>query len=191
MERDRQHGADLVACPDDLGHHARGRQRDAPPRQRQPFAVGDDLHRRLDVVEIVERLAHAHEHHVGDVAPADGRSRSGGERLGPLAQPVAGDEHLAHDLARRQVAHQLLGAGMAEAAGERAADLAGDAQGAAVLLGDIDRLDLMPAAVRVRRKPEQPLAGAVRRHLLDGHLRPGEGELPVEAGRARPWRYRS
>src|SRR4029078_4473399 len=70
---------------------------------------------------------------------------------------------MADDLARCEIAHQALRAGMAKRAGERAADLARDAERAAILFGDIDGLDLLAVG-----QPEQPFARAVDRDLL-GH----------------------
>src|SRR3546814_15149722 len=55
---------------------------------------------------------------------------------------------------------------MAELAGEGAADLAGDAERAAVFLGDVDRLDLLAVG-----KAEQPLARAVLGDLGQGDVR--------------------
>ena len=56
---------------------------------------------------------------------------------------------------------------------ERAADLARDAQGAALGLGDVDRLDLGRLALApLRRQPQQPLARAVDRDLLGDDLGP-------------------
>ena len=52
---------------------------------------------------------------------------------------------------------------MAERTGERAANLRGNAQRAAILFGDIDDLDLMPAC-----DPHQIFARAIGRDLL-GH----------------------
>ena len=63
---------------------------------------------------------------------------------------------------------------MAEAAGERAADLGGDADGAAVLLGDVDGLDLLAVA-----EAEQPLAGGVGAGLLGGDRRAADDEALV------------
>src|SRR4029078_4505292 len=60
---------------------------------------------------------------------------------------------------------------MAEGAGQRASDLARDAERAAVLLGDIDRLHLLAVI-----EPEQPFAGALDRDLLRHDLRPFERE---------------
>ncbi len=45
-------------------------------RQRQAVAVGGDQQCRLDVLEIVERLAHAHHHHIGDLAAFVGNDRA-------------------------------------------------------------------------------------------------------------------
>ena len=88
--------------------------------------------------------------------------------------------HLADDLACGQIAHELLRAGVAEAAGQRAADLARNAQGAAVFLGDIDGLDLLPAAARVGGEPQQPFAGAVGGNLLGDDLKPADAEMLVQ-----------
>ena len=65
-------------------------------------------------------------------------------RLGarPIADAIAGEQDLADDLRHLEVAHQALRAGVAERAGERAADLARDAQGATVDLGYVDGFDL-------------------------------------------------
>ena len=175
-----------------LRHDARGRDGDAPPRQRQAVAVGEDADRVDDVVEVVERLAHAHEDDVRDEALALGRqqalrARALRERLArPVAEPVAGDDRLRRDLLRRQVAHEPLRAGVAEGAGQRAADLARDAERAAVALGDIDALDLGAAVARARRRhADQPLAGAVLRDLLGDDLgtieRVGFGERAAQA----------
>ena len=43
------------------------------------------------------------------------------------------------------------------------------------------------AAASSRRKPQQPLAGAVGRHLLRHHLRTRQGEALRQAPRAGPW----
>src|SRR3546814_6977225 len=56
-------------------------------------------------------------------------------RRRPFAEVIARHHDLADDLGRCEVAHQALGAGVAELAGEGAADLAGDAERAAILLG--------------------------------------------------------
>jgi len=87
--------------------------------------------------EIVERLAHAIIDDVGDErSPCVGKpsplARSASQ---PITEAIARDHDLADDLAGREVAHEPLRAGVTERAGERAADLAGDAKRAAVGLG--------------------------------------------------------
>jgi hypothetical protein len=91
----------------------------------------------------------------------------------PFAEPVARDHDLIDDLGGGEIAHEPLGAGVAEGAVERAADLARDAERAAVALRDIDALDLMRAlARRVRRQADEPFARAVGRNLLGDDLGP-------------------
>ena len=75
-------------------------------------AIGE---RVRDVVEIVERLAHAHHHDVGDEPALAGASRLSACGVGEIAEPVARHQELADDLLGRQVAHELLRAGVAEA----------------------------------------------------------------------------
>ena len=105
----------------------------------------------------------------------------------PVAETVARDHDLADDLAGREVAHQPLRAGVAERAGERATDLAGDAQRAAVGLGDVDAFDLVRALVQtfaraLAGQPQKPFARAVDRDLLGNDFRAREREVPIEAG---------
>src|SRR5579871_6290061 len=90
---------------------------------------------------------------------------------GMVAEAVARDEDLADDLLGGEVADELLRPGVAEAAGERAADLRGDAKRAAPFLGDVDRLDLDRPAGAARREAEQPFARAVLRDLLGDDFR--------------------
>ncbi len=120
-----------------------------------------------DVLVIVERLAHPHEHDVGDHAAVTRRR--------PLADGIARQHELADDLAGLEVAHELLRAGMAELAGERAADLRGDAQGAAVLLRNVHGLDEIAVG-----EPQEPLARAVRGLLVAHGHGTGEREVPLE-----------
>ena len=116
------------------------------------------------MVEIVERLAHAHQHDIGDLALRIGKAAwVGCLGAGPVTEPVAGERDLSHDLARGQIAHETLRAGVTERAGERAADLARNAKCAAVLFGDVDGLDLLAVG-----EAKQPFARAVDRDLL-GH----------------------
>src|SRR4029450_8093114 len=99
----------------------------------------------------------------------------------PVAEAVACEHDLAHDLAGGEIAHQALCSGMAERAGERAADLARDAERAAVSLGDVDAFDLVRLlAGMLAGGAEEPLARAVDRGLLGHDLRPREREMRVE-----------
>ena len=184
MQRHREHHADLIAGARDVGHDARGRERDLALRDREPLVVGDHEKRVAHRLEVVERLAHAHHHDVGDEPAAVGRHDGAGRRRlsGPVAEPVAGDQDLTDDLAGGEIAHQPLGAGVAEAAIERAADLARDAQRAAPGLRDIDALDLVRPVAGFTGQPQQPFARAVDRDLLRHHLRPIEGEGALEFG---------
>ena len=160
-----------------------------------------------------DRLAHAHEHHVGDA------SRSAGH-LAARERAGAGDD-LLDDLGGRHVALQAALAGGAERAGHPAAGLAGDAHRHAVRVAHQHRLD-----ERAVEEPPQRLAGgapvglegAQRRHQRRqqggdqlvalrgrqvGHLgrvvdQPGEvvggqllGAEPGQAQRRRPASVRS
>ncbi len=83
--------------------------------------------------------------------------RSSGGR-GPFAERVARRHHLADDLAGIEIAHQALRPGMAELARQGAADLGGDAERAALLLGNVDAFRLLAVG-----EAQEPLARAVRR----------------------------
>ena len=100
------------------------------------------------------------------MAPGQSPSRSRASRIWPTISRG------------RQIAHQPLRAGVAERAGERAADLARDAQRAAIVFGDVDGLD-SPCR---RASAQQPFARAVDRHLLGDDLRPVEGEASRQLG---------
>src|SRR4030095_13433888 len=81
---------------------------------------------------------------------------------------------LADDLARREIAVEALLAGGTERAVERAAGLRRDAERAAVIFGNVDRLDRVGAA-----DVDQPLAGAVRsRRIADDPRRAGGDGRP-------------
>src|SRR3546814_10143721 len=75
------------------------------------------------------------------------------------------------DLARSQVADQLHRAGVAEAAVERAADLARHAQRPPIGVGDEHHFIILPV-----RRTEQPFARAVGGHLGLHHFRPPDDE---------------
>ena len=104
----------------------------------------------------------------------------------PFAERVAGEHDLADDLAGVEIADQPHRAGMAEAAIERAADLARDAQRAAVRVGDEHHLEIVAVG-----GAQQPFAGAVGRDLLDRRFRAGRSRSARRARRAAAWRCRS
>ena len=172
VQRHREIDAELRAGAVHHRHHAGGGQRDAPPRQADALVVHHDGHRLGDVLVIVQRLAHAHQH--------DGReqARRLAFRARPLAVAVARRHELADDLGGAQVAHQRLRAGVAEPAGQRAADLRGDADRAAILVpvGDVDGLRLLAVA-----EAEQEFAGVVGARLLGRDLGPPDHEPLREA----------
>ncbi len=116
--------------------------------------------------------------------PSAEQSRLPASPVGEVAEPVAGKQQLGEDFLSRQVAHQPLRAGVAEIASQRAAHLAGDAERAPALLGNVDGLDLDRASGAARREAQQPFAGAVVGDLLLDDLRPGDGEIRLEQGRA-------
>ncbi|ENN89629.1 hypothetical protein RHSP_37267 [Rhizobium freirei PRF 81] len=181
MQRDRQHDANLIAGAIDFRHDAGGRKRDAALRQGQAVAVGGDKQGRLDAVEIIERLAHAHHDDVADLASLsrhDGALRRFAIR--EITEPIARQQQLRQDLFCRQIAHQPLRAGMTEGTGERAADLARNAKRASALFRNIDGLDLDRTASAARREAQQPFAGAVVGDLLLDDLRTSDGEMRLQ-----------
>jgi hypothetical protein len=150
MQRDGQRDVGFVRDAEHLRHEARRTHRHAATRQVEAEVIHHDLRGRHDVAVIRERLAHAHEHDVGDHAVAVGR----------IAELAVGKPHLPDDFGGVEVAVETLLRRRAEAAVHLAADLARDAQRAATRLRDEHHLDRLAAL-----EPEQPLARAVRRHL--------------------------
>ena len=125
-----------------------------------PIPIADRIDRFRDIVQIVERFTHAHEHDIGQ-APVFHTAR-------PFLNRVAGNNDLAHNFLGGQIAHQLLRAGMTEGAIQRAADLARDAQSAGFAhIWDEDAL-----AFDTRLEPHQPFLSAVDRDLMVGEVWP-------------------
>ena len=174
METDGQQTADFRGGARNFRHHAAGGKRDAAAAQGDALVVHHHLHRVADIVEIVQGFPHAHQHDVRDQP----RFHLGHASDRPFAQIVARQHDLAHNLGRRQVAHQLLRAGVAEGTGQRAADLGRNAQRPAPLFGDIDRLHLMPAG-----NAHQIFARAVGADLAGNNLGQLNGKVP---GQPRP-----
>ena len=72
---------------------------------------------------------------------------------------------------------------MTERAIQRAADLGGNAQRAAIGFRNIDAFDFMRLFELVAaRQPQQPFAGAIVGNLLGGHLGARDGEMRIELG---------
>src|SRR4030067_706086 len=88
---------------------AGGAEGDAPPRQAIGHVIQHDFHGHDRVVEVQQRLAHAHHHDIGNDALA--------LRVAP--ERAVGGPHLADNLVRVEVAIEALGAGGAERATER------------------------------------------------------------------------
>jgi len=145
MDREREpHRRPLLRHAIDPGDPADRRDADVRVRESQ---IGEALARRQHVVEVHERLAHAHEDGVVD-------------RLLPAEM-----ERLVEDLRGGQVAAEAHRAGCAERAGQRAAGLARHAQGAAtVAVAHQDGLDGTPVMGL-----EQSLLGAIRGECLVDH----------------------
>ena len=125
VQAHRQRHRACIAQPVEGRDDARGRQRHAPARQPVGVVVEHDVHGGDDVVEVGERLAHAHHHDVGDRMPSlldPGRGRVVGK------QRTVRVPQLADDLGDAEVAVEALLAGRAERAVERAAGLRRDAQ---------------------------------------------------------------
>jgi len=109
MQRDRQHDAHFVAGADDVRHHARV---DSVMRRREmPMpSLSDAINSASRTAsKLYSGSPHPHHHHVGDEAAA-GR----GLAVGPVVETVARPPSLADDLAGGEIAHQPLGAGVAE-----------------------------------------------------------------------------
>jgi len=122
------------------------------------------------VVEVVQRLAHPHEHQVGGPAPGQGR----------------GAVDLLDDLPRRQVAAEAEGGRGAERAVERATDLRGDAEGQLVallvLVGDQHRLD-RPPVVGLEAQLARPVARGLDHRLAERHERVSALERAAQRAR--------
>ena len=158
VQGDREHGVGALAEFRDLGRDTGGGDSDAPAPDRDSVAVRDRVDRFGDVIQIVERLAHAHEDDIRQQAAFLGAR--------PFVQRVAGDQHLLDDFLGGEIAHEGLRAGMAEGAVEGAADLAGDAERAR--LADIRDIDAF--ALDAGAEAGQPFLGAVAGDLVVGDL---------------------
>ena len=116
VERDRQRELwSERGQATDAGHDARRRHGDVAGTQPEPVPVVERLDGGQDPVEVEQRLAHPHEHDVGQ----------------PLAvrdEAARGETDLVDDLGDLEVAPEPEFAGRAERAADRTAGLARDAQ---------------------------------------------------------------
>ena len=136
VQGDRQRNVDHIAEFIQRRHHAGGRQGHTTLGKAKAEIVEHDFHRRNDIVEVQQRLAHAHHYYVGNGTHAGGLHRADDLRRAP---------NLADNFGYPQVAVKALLGGGAEFALQRAAYLGGDAQGGAVFFRDIDGLDALIA----------------------------------------------
>jgi hypothetical protein len=117
VERDRQR--ELWTEPGeaaDAGDHARGRYRDVAGAEPEPTRVVQGLDRGQHPIEVEQRLAHPHEHDIGQPPAID-------------REAARGAADLVDDLRNGQIAPEPELAGCAERAADRATRLARDAQG--------------------------------------------------------------
>ena len=127
------------------------------------------------MIEIKQRLTHAHQHDIGDWSLTWVV-----ESLGPLfvyRQKPVYKPQLADDLGYRQIARKPLLAGRAKRAIYRAAGLCGNAQSATIVLGNEYRLNRIALAYI-----EQPLACTIARDAITNHRRDTNFRLVDENG---------
>jgi len=180
MQRHGQRAVHLFGELVDLRHETGRGQRHAATRDIEAEVVHQHADGGDDIAEIGERLAHAHQHHVGDAALAT--------RL--ETEFTVGEPDLADDLGGGEVAVEALLRRGAERAVEHAAHLRGDAERAAIGLGDEYRLEGLRGI-----GAQQPFAGAVRRGMRRddlGHLDLGvQRELGAEVARQVAHRFKA
>ena len=180
MERDRQRELRPERGePPDTGHDARGRDRDVARTQAEPASVVERLDGGQHPVEVEQRLAHAHEHDVGE--PLPGRD-----------QPARRRTDLVDDLGHLEVAPEAELTGCAERAADRAAGLARDAQRVALARSGPRRivhqngLDEGPVGQTVERLLGQPAVRPAHLGLGDGVEAEGHVERLAQRGRQGP-----
>src|SRR5690606_31229358 len=129
VEAHRQAVATLREELPNLGHHTHRGDGDPPRRDAEAGIVAEHVGGEQYGLEVVERLAHPHEDHVGGRRPAERAKvpRHRGELPG--------------DLVRLQVAGEAEPTRLAEDAAARAADLGGEADRRPAGVGDGHRLD--------------------------------------------------
>mmetsp|Transcript_12434 Transcript_12434/g.52067 ORF Transcript_12434/g.52067 Transcript_12434/m.52067 type:complete len:427 (-) Transcript_12434:1351-2631(-) len=164
VQRHRQRSGRLLQVPLNLRHQAGGGHCDFVSRKCQASRVRQHVHRGQHSVHVVQRLAHAHEHHVG------GFFSLAYVGAAPSARQAPRVHHLLDDLRGGEVLPQPHLGGEAELAVHRAPQLRRDAhRGASVGTGvgrDDHRLDDASAVFQA----VQHLPRAVRRRLDGFHL---------------------
>ncbi len=83
VQGDRQRNVDHIAEFIQRRHHAGGRQGYTTLGKAKAEIVEHDFHRRNDVVEVQQRLAHAHHYYVGNGTHAGGLHRADDLRRAP------------------------------------------------------------------------------------------------------------
>ncbi|CSJ25807.1 Uncharacterised protein [Shigella sonnei] len=122
------------------------RKRDATFRQAKTEIIKHDFHRRNDVVQVEQRLAHAHHHYVSDW-PLTGDFCCADDFRRP--------PHLADNFRHPQVAVKALLGGGTEFTLQRTPHLRRDAERGTVVFRDIHRFDALIA------NGDRPFNGAV------------------------------
>ena len=121
----QRHVADFAELVDHR-HQTGSGQGDALVGQAESKIVAHHAHRTHDIVEVKQRLAHAHHHDVGQLAL----------QMRHVAQMPGGNEYLTDDFRGRKIAIETLRPGRTERAGQAATDLRRHAQRAARGFGD-------------------------------------------------------
>ena len=168
MQRDRQGDIGDIAKAIDFRDHSRGAQCYPALGEAVAIVVEHNIHSIDHIVEIHQRFAHTHHHHIGDLARVFQVE---------LVKGFRGDPQLANNFRGGQVAVKALLAGGAETAVQCAANLGGDTEGSAIPLRDIDHFDTAAAI-----HSNQPFAGAIHRVLHTDNLWQGNFSHFAETG---------
>ena len=114
VQRNRQRNVDHVAEFIQRRYHAGGRQGHAAFGETKTEVIQHDFHRRNDIVEVQQRLAHTHHYHVGNWTHAGSLHRADDFRRAP---------DLADNFGNAQVTVEALLSGGAEFTFQRTANL--------------------------------------------------------------------
>ncbi|RMT72361.1 hypothetical protein ALP42_05570 [Pseudomonas savastanoi pv. nerii] len=156
VQRQGQGNVDMLGKLIDHRYHAGGGQGHPALGNAIPQVIHHQMHGSNDIVEVQQRLTHAHHHHVGD-GTVDGRRYA--------AKGFVGNPHLTDDFGGGEVAVEALLAGGAETAIQGTARLGRNTQGATLALRDIDGLDTAAGLYA-----HHPFTGAVAGDVLADHF---------------------